>query len=141
MIKKVVIILIIILSASTNVLSLEHINIEIFDINKECVIKRIPSNSTIQQEAINYLKGITNVYCKFNPVPSKGYMIKIPLESPVMIQNQWLNAFVDQAVILFPEQEEPYLMVFDNEDKLLFFCFEGKTEVLLRNLNFQLKTY
>lgn len=140
MIKKGIIILFIVLFSSIKVSALENVNIELFDINKGCVVNRIESNSTIQKEVESYLKNITGIFSKLNPVPDKGYMLKIPLDTPVMIQNQWLNTFVDEVIIIFPEQEKPYLMVFDNKDRTLFFYFKGDINVLLKNINFDNKT-
>ena len=73
---------------------------------------------------------------KFNPIPDKGYVINIPFETPVKVKNQWLNAFVDEVFIIFPEQEKPYLMVSDNKIELSFLSFEGNIDLLLKNINF-----
>lgn len=111
-------------------------NIEIFDISKEEVIKEVPSNAALQNEVRKYLSQINNLYVKFNPIPGKGFLIKVPLSSPVKVKNQWLNDFVTQVIILLPPNEKPYLMVFYGENKYLFFTFEGGVATLLRLLNF-----
>lgn len=137
MFKKIVIIIITILFTSVQISAYENINIEIFNINKERVVKKVESNPAIQKEVEGYLKGITGIYTKFNPIPNKGYMIKIPLETPIMVQNQWLNTFVDEVILIFPEENGQYLMVFDNKDRSLFFTFEGNIDLLLKNLKFK----
>lgn len=141
MFKKIVIILITILLTSAQVSAYENINIEIFDINKECVVKKVHSNPAIQKEVELYLKGITDIYTKFNPIPNKGYMIKIPLEVPIAVQNKWISTFVDEVIIIVPEGQGRYLMVFDNKDRALFFTFEGNVDVLLKSLHFRLKNH
>lgn len=135
MIKKGIVVLLIVLFSSINVSALENTNIELFDINEGCVVKMIESTPTIQKEVENSLKGITGLFAKFNPIPDKGYMIKIPLETPVIIKNQWINTFVDEVVIVFPEEEKPYLMVFDGKDRTFFFSFKCNIKELLENMN------
>lgn len=142
MIKKFLVVLITITLAlvSMKVSALESINVEIFDIDKETVVKKVESTPAIQKEVEIYLNGITGIYGKFNPVPKQGYMIKIPLQEPAMVQNPWINSFVEEVILIFPKDEEPYLLVFNNEDRTLFFNFEGDTETLLKILNYERKT-
>ena len=53
------------------------------------------------------------------------------------MQGQWINGFINEVIIVFPEEETtPFLMVFENQDRLLCFTFSGDTETLLKNLNF-----
>ncbi|MBU3197459.1 hypothetical protein KPL26_12395 [Clostridium algidicarnis] len=140
MLKKMVIILIIILSFPIKALSIENINIEIFSVDNGSVIRNTQSNSNIQNEAKRYLKNITAVYAKLNPVPADGYMIKIPLEYPLEIKNQWVHSFVDEVVIILPKGESPYLLIFDNKDNPLFFTFKGNINKLLKSLNFEISS-
>ncbi|WP_315118170.1 hypothetical protein [uncultured Clostridium sp.] len=135
MFKKVTVLLITFILISSNVSAKTNIDIEIFDISKEKVIMNVPSNPTMQKEVENYLEGIKSMYCKFNPIPDKGYMIKIPLENPAMVQNEFINTFVDVVIIIFPKGEEPYLMVFDDKDRMIFFTFQGDTDTLIKSLN------
>lgn len=136
MIKRIFIIFVIGLLTSVSVSARGYAKIEVFDISKEAVVKRVDTNSAIQKKVESYLKGITNIYIKFKPIPSKGYMIKIPLEPPVMVKNQWLNSPVNEVILVFPEQGKPYLAVFDEKNKITFFYFEGNTDALLKELNF-----
>jgi len=103
-------------------------NIEIFDIAKEAVVKSFLPNPEVQKEAESYLKGITDICPKLNPIPKKGFMVKIPLDPPVQVENELVKASVDEVIIIFPEEEKPYLMLFDGEDRPLVFYFEGNTE-------------
>ncbi|WP_051541968.1 hypothetical protein [Clostridium lundense] len=136
MIKKALIILSILLFSCTNVYGEEYVSIEIFDINKNNVVKRSESSPKIEKEIEKYLQNIKGIYEKFNPIPDKGYMVKIPLDTPIMIQNKWINSFIDEVIIIFPENETPYLMVLDNEERTLFLSFDGDTDILLKYLNF-----
>lgn len=112
--------------------------IELFDIGKEQVVRSIPSDASIQKEAESCLQGITNIYVRFRPIPSKGYMVKIPLENPVQVDNPWVKCLVDQIILVFPGEEKPYLLVFDNRNRLTCLTFEGKTDALLKKLELEL---
>jgi hypothetical protein len=111
--------------------------IQIIDIKKGKVLKYVQTNPYLQQEAETFLEGITGIYVKLNPYPNNGFVIKIPLEPNVMVKNQWFNDFVDEVMIIFPDSEQPYLMVFDNENRSYFFKFQGDTSKFLRLLEFK----
>ncbi|MDQ0268530.1 hypothetical protein [Cytobacillus purgationiresistens] len=111
--------------------------IEIYDIKKNEVIMKVPSDINLQKEVKKFLVGITGVNSKFRPIPNKGFMIKIPLEPVVNVENQWLNDLVVEVIIIFPEQDAPCLMVFDDKNKVHFFTFKSDTEEFLSLLNFR----
>lgn len=135
MIKRTAVILVIILLISTNVYADGYRNIEIFSINQGKIIKELQSTSQVQNLAINYIEGIEGIYSKFDPIPKSGYAIKIPLEPSVKIQE--LNTFVDQIIIMFPEKEAPFLIIFENETRMVCFAFKGNTNLLLKSLEFE----
>ncbi len=110
--------------------------VEIFDISKECVVKKTQLTPEIQKEVRNCLGAITNIYTRLNPIPQKGFMVKIPLSPSIAVKNQWLNTLADEVIIIFPEQSVPYLMIFEDGSKPLFLTFEYNTDVLLKSLNF-----
>ncbi len=114
--------------------------IEIFDISKGQVIKKVHSNSFIENEAKSYLIRITGMYVKANALPDKGYIIKIPLKNPITVENEWLNDYdtdpVKEIFVLIPGSGNPYLLVMDNMNRPLFYNFEGNTGRLLASLSF-----
>ena len=144
MFKKIVIILIILFLNSMNVYAVENTNIEVFDITQGKVVKGVKSDPKIQAMAIKYLNGITGIYGKFNPIPDKGYAIGIHLEPPTKIKSKSksksksLNLLVNEVVIMFPQQEPPFLMVTDEENKLVCFRFKGNISKLLKYLDFEI---
>lgn len=115
--------------------------IKIIDLKKGKIIKNVQKNPDLQQEVEKFLEGITGVYVKLNPYPNNGFVIKIPLEPNVTVKNQWFNDFVDEVIIIFPVQENPYLLVFDNENQPYFFKFQGNTSKFLGLLNFKPEVY
>jgi len=113
-------------------------NIELLDIEKNNIIKTTPTNPKIQLEAEKIIKEIDNVVQKLNPFPDNGYMVKIPLGPSLRLENKWVNALIDEVIIIIPEDEKPYLLIFDDENKSYFFTFETKINTLLNTLDFSL---
>lgn len=137
MLKRAILILIIILLPSANIHAEEYKKIEIFDIDKEKVVKVVKSNSKIQKAAVSYINEITGIYCKLKPIPDKGYGIKIFLQPSVTIKNKWIDTVIDEVIIIIPKDEgPPFLIIFENEDKLLCFTFKGDIDILLKKLKF-----
>jgi len=111
-------------------------DIEIFDIGQGKVVKKVEATRIIQELVKDYLINITDIYVKFNPIPSKGFMVRVYLQTPVQVQNQWVNNTLDEVIILYPEGQKPYLMVFENGRKPIFLNFTGDTDKMLEALNY-----
>lgn len=140
MIKRAFIILIIVLLSSINIHAQSYNDVEIFDITQGKVVKVVKSNPAVQKEALTYLENINGVYVKFNPIPEKGYAIRVPLTPSVKIQNSWTNTQVHEVIIMFPDEQGalPFLMFFEDDNKLMCFVFKGDTRTLLKLLNFKM---
>ena len=111
------------------------LDIELLDIEKNKIIT-IPTNPKIQVEAKKIINEIDNVVIKLDPFPDKGYMLKIPLTPSLRLENQWVNALIGEVIIILPEGEKPYLLLFDDENKPYFFTFKTEIDSLLKTLNF-----
>lgn len=137
-IEKIIAILAILLIFPVNIYAKDYNEIEIYDIKKDKLIRTVHSSSEIQNLVINYLEGIDGIYAKLNPIPKEGYAIKVSLDSPVVLQNQWVNRIVDEAIIVLPKEEGPkaFCIIFEEEDKLMCFTFKGDVELLLEKLKF-----
>lgn len=135
MFKELIISFVVILSLSFNVNAQANKNIEIFNINQGKVERVIQSNSKIQQVVENYLNGIDGIYAKFNPIPEKGYAVRIPLEPSFKLEGKHINTIVDEVIIMFPEDEESFLMIFEDGERLLCFGFKGDRKLLLKELS------
>lgn len=127
---------IVLVLSSTSVKAHEGYNIEIFDVHKEEVIKTVPWNPLIQEEVVGYLNSITGLYAKFNPVPEKGFAVKVFLDPVVRVENNLLDSFVDEVIIMFPSDNSPFLLAFENESNLMCFTFKGDTNKLLKLLDY-----
>jgi len=114
--------------------------IEIFDISKGEVIKRVNPNTSIQKVATSYINGVSGIYVKVNAFPDKGYIIRIPLNPSVNVQTHWFNDdninSIEEVFVLLPEQGKPFLLVLDKKSRPFFYTFDGDVDVLLKKLEF-----
>lgn len=102
--------------------------VEIFDIEKGEVVKRLDMNSELRVKAVNILDKISGMYVKVKAFPEKGKIARLPLDPAVEVQNKWLKDYgissVSEVFIIFPEGNRPYLLVLDSNYRPLFFNFE-----------------
>ncbi|HHV60141.1 MAG TPA: hypothetical protein GXX49_07640 [Clostridiaceae bacterium] len=119
-------------------------NIEIFDIVKGEVVKTSAVTPDIKSLAISYLNNLKNLYVKVNAFPDKGYIIKIPIDPPAKVQHALLNDYgitqVNEVFVIFPMNEEPYLLVLDRNYSPFFYNFEGATDRIERLLTSSIRT-
>ncbi|HEX3028054.1 MAG TPA: hypothetical protein VHT34_01830 [Clostridia bacterium] len=113
------------------------INIEVFDVSQGKVVNRIQSTDEIQKETQKYLEDITGMYPKVKAFPVDGYIARIPLEMPVMLQSQWLKNIVNEVFVIFPAKEKPYLLILDEKSRPLFYTFKGDTGRIRKALGLQ----
>lgn len=112
---------------------------EIFDPRQEKVVKVIQLNTEIHNIVAKWVREVDGIYTKNNPVTDDGYAIRIPLDPAVKVQNKYLNALVNEIYIIVPENEPPFFMIFESEDKLSCFPFNGDLDKLSKALDFKLK--
>ncbi|MDQ0156634.1 hypothetical protein [Robertmurraya andreesenii] len=113
-------------------------NIEVFHINEGKVVKEVPANDTVHKEVEGILKGITDIFREFEPIPKSGQMVKIPLDPAIKVENQWFHALVSEVILIFPEYENPHLMLFDDENNAFFFTFDASVDRILDELKLKL---
>ncbi|WP_143063826.1 hypothetical protein [Piscibacillus halophilus] len=118
-------------SLSPSMVNAEEINVEIFDVETEQVVKTVSKTDDMQHEVERYIESIDDIFKGIDPVPEDGFMIKIPLDPVVKIDNEWLQSEVDTVIIIKPENEKPYLLLFDEENRPWVFLFETPIDELL----------
>lgn len=91
--------------------------VEMFDVGINDVVNKRPPNERIQQETTAILQTINGIYVKINPMPKDGYMVRIPLSPSMTVKNKWFNDFINEVVLIIPEEEEPYIMLLDDENQ------------------------
>lgn len=119
----------------------EQTHVEIFDIEEGKVVKETPSTSEIQKETEKIIQSISGVYKNLDPLPQKGVMVKIPLDPPITLKNEWFHDLVSEAVLIFSnEEEDPYILIWDDENLPHFYTFSASTEKLMKLVKYQPKT-
>ncbi|PAQ14935.1 hypothetical protein CD798_08800 [Bacillaceae bacterium SAOS 7] len=108
--------------------------VEVFNIEQGKVSQTIPSSTSIQKEAASYLANITDIYRKVSPIPKEGTMVKIPLSPEVQVKNRWVNTKVNEVIVVIGKEEEPFLIIFDDKNKIHLFTFKGDVKKLLSQL-------
>lgn len=136
MFKKIMAFVLLFIAFTTVVSAENHKPIEIFHIEKGEVIQSVPSTDKIQTETKKLINGTTGLSKKFNPIPDQGYMIKVPFKRSTKIENEWFHDLVDQVVFIFPKDEKPYYLLFNDENTPFFLTFDGNTDHFLKELNF-----
>ncbi|MGM9923848.1 MAG: hypothetical protein ACI35R_06325 [Bacillus sp. (in: firmicutes)] len=134
MIKKIILCLLVLQVCSVHA-NASSPSIEIFDVQKGKVTRKVEAHPAIQRDAKTYLAGITGIYGEMDPIPKRGFMVKVPLAPNVMVKNEWLHALVDEMIIIFSGEEEPYILIFDEENRPYFLTCKGNTVELLIKLN------
>jgi len=136
--RLIAIILLVFFLYSRNVYAEENINIEIFDIRQEKVVKIVESNEAVEKIVLDYICQIDGFVAKCDPIPQEGYAIKVPLKSSRKIQNPWINGIVSEVIVVIPKEElGPFLVVFENGERFLCLNFKGSSDNLLKALGFQ----
>lgn len=113
--------------------------IEIFDPHENKVIKKVELTKEINDMVINWIKEINEIHPSINPIKDNGYAIKFPFEAPVEVKNKWMNARVEEVYLVVPKEEAAFFVIFERENRPLFFLFPGEVDKLSEALDFQLR--
>ncbi|MEA4827545.1 MAG: hypothetical protein VB130_13100 [Clostridium sp.] len=136
----VAIFLFIILLYSTVIYAEGFKYIEIFDPKQDKVVKVVQLNEEIHNMVVSWIKNINGIYGKNDPLTDDGYAIKIPLDPAVRLHGKSLNALVNEVYIIIPENDPPFFIIFEDENKPYCFLFNGNIDMLSKSLDFKLKT-
>jgi len=113
--------------------------IEIFDPKQNKVVKVVQSNPEIQNMITSWITNIQGIHGKIDPATDDGYALRIPLDPAVNVNCKYLNATVSEVYIIIPEKDPPFYGIFLNENKLMFYQFNGDIDMLSKSLDFKLK--
>ncbi|MED4018665.1 hypothetical protein [Sutcliffiella cohnii] len=117
----------------------EEKKVEIFDNSISSVVKTFSSSSDIQRETSKIINNINGVYKKLDPIPKTGHMIKVPLVKPVTVSNEWFYHIVEEVIIILPQNEDPHLLLLDDEQFPHFFTFNHGIDDLLSYIDFDFR--
>ncbi len=100
-------------------------DIEVFDALQGRVVAETEPSTSLQKDAAYFLQHMTDVYRKVSPIPNEGYLVRVPLEPPVEVNNEWISGLFDEVIIIYSTDEAPFLLVFDEDNRARFFNFKG----------------
>jgi len=111
--------------------------VQIFDIGKGKVVKRLKTSPKIQEQARRIISSITGMYAKVQPFPDKGYIVKIPVKPALRVQSQYINASVDRIYVIFTAEEPPIVLILDSSEKPFVYNFSWDTGELEKLLDYK----
>ncbi|MBP1931231.1 hypothetical protein [Ammoniphilus resinae] len=109
----------------------EASEIEVFDVSRGKVVKHIVNTPQVQQEIKNMVYTITGMVSDLKIEPNDGYLVKIPMEPPVMIKNQWMDLYAEELILFLSPTSEPKLLIFSDENRPYFVHFNYDISFLL----------
>lgn len=114
---------------------LSFTDIEVFDVKQGKVIKHIANTKEIQEEVKICIHKITGLSGQLSVDPKDGLIYHIPVEPPVMLNNQWLNVQVNEVYLIVPLTQKPQLLLFDEENKPYLVDFDHDLRSFLEKVN------
>jgi hypothetical protein len=112
---------------------------EIVDSKQNMVVKSVQVDSEIYDMVKSWVKSIDNFCGKISPVAVEGYKVRIPLDPPIKVNKQSLNADVSEVYIIVPQDKPPFFMIFQDKNKPSYFKFYGNIDSLSKALDFELR--
>lgn len=111
-------------------------DIQLFDISKGKVVKNMAPSPVFQDEAEKIIISIAGLYVKVKPFPETGYIVKIPLNPRLNVQNLFISATIDKIFVIFTKDEAPLLLVLDQNERPYIYTFTHSTQKLLDTLKY-----
>lgn len=108
--------------------------VEVFDIAQERVIFQGEASQWMQGETEEVLQNIDGIYPKVQPIPKDGLLVKMTLEPTIHIENEWLVEWVEEVIFFYSPEEEPYILLFDQENHSYFFTIADHDFYMLLNI-------
>lgn len=105
--------------------------IELFDIEQGEVLKKVSYHSVIQSEVESLLTNINGIVKDISPIPATGFIVKIPLQPHVTVHNEWFHDLVDEVFVFYSPKTEPFILLFDQENRPYFFTLAHDATSLL----------
>jgi hypothetical protein len=137
---SIIIMILLLLFPSKPIHAEEFKYIEIFDPKQNKVVKIVQMTPEIQKMVSAWIINVEQMYSKIDPITDDGYAVRIPLDPPTKVERNCLKALVNEVYIIIPEKEPVFYLIFENENKLLPFLFNGDIDLLSKALDFQLSS-
>jgi len=130
----------------TGIMHLNHVHanghqeIKILDIESNNIIHEKNSSAIIDHEVKKALKSIKNITVQANPLPQKGYLIKIPLTTSIHVKNKWLEEYITEVLFVYniEDNNQSRLILYNDENTPLFFDIQFDFTTLFNELKFEI---
>ena len=107
-------------------------NIEVMDVKQGKIMKHIPNTEAIQKEVRQFITTITGLSPSVRIEPRDGIAYKIPVEPPITYGGKWFSTVIDEVILMVGSNEEPRLLIFDDENKPYVVVFEHDIREVLK---------
>ena len=130
-------ILLTVVMTSYEVHAVEQKNVKMLDIESNTVIYEKESSVIFDREVIKAIKSIKNITVQANPLPQKGYLIKVPLTASVKVKNKWFDDFISEALFVYnlEDNRQHRLILYNDENTPVFFDIDFDFAKLTQELN------
>ncbi|WP_273131301.1 hypothetical protein ACNRWW_07445 [Metabacillus sp. HB246100] len=97
--------------------------IKVVTIESNEIVAEAPSSSFFDQEVRKAIRTIDGITVEANPLPNKGYILKIPLKAPVKIKNKWYEDIVQEVLIIYnsSDTKRHRIVLYTDENTPMFF--------------------
>lgn len=121
----------------SNVAIAENQQIKVMDIETNAIVKRAEQSSKMDQYAISAIKGVQKVTVQANPIPQKGYLIRIPLTKSYKVKNKWFESLITEIILIYDPstKHQGRLILYDDENTPMFFDIEYNFSDFLKTLD------
>ncbi len=124
---------------SQNAKGVNEQRVKVLDIEANSVVLEQTSTKQIDTEAIKAIKSIKRITVQVNPLPPKGYLIKIPLTTSVKVKNKWIEDFITEVMLVYnlEDQSQSRLILYNDENSPIFFDIDYDFTSLFQMLKLQ----
>lgn len=106
--------------------------IERFDVRKGTVAARVSSTPDIQEEAGKLLQSLGAAHKVIRADPKDGTVLRIPIQPSQEIRKPGFYAFATEMFLFLPEREDPYILIFSEENEPRLFAVGHPVDRMLQ---------
>ncbi len=123
---------------SRTIIAVYDINngIEIYDTRQDKVVKSVQAKPEIRNLIIEWINQTDAICAKVNPFSNEGYIVKAPLEPPVVVESEWIHGPIGEVYIVLPKQDSPFYVVLDEFGHISCYNINGDLNLLSQLLDF-----
>lgn len=114
--------------------ALEPEKIQVYDVKKQEVVKKVENTDQLQAQAKKWLGSITGLSPRVNMGADSGLVVKIPMDPPTRVDNEWMTAKITEINLLLRPGDKPALLLFTDQNQPLIFEFSQDVTKFLKKV-------